>query len=116
MSTVFSIHNLEPRPGVSFADYEKVLLESLQFSQPLAGWKMHLVKGDRGDRKGRYAVIYEFDSVEVRNRYFPAEGGEVSQEVQQMMASLPTELAERFNALVAVMPGVIYTDYVEQGT
>ena len=32
---------------------------------------MRLLKGDRGDREGKYYVMLEIESVERRNRLFP---------------------------------------------
>jgi hypothetical protein len=111
MSKVYSIHIVEPHPGVNQNDFEQLLIDAFGTS-PLPGWKMTVARGDRGDGKDQYVVIQEFDSPEVRNRYFPAEGGEPAQEVQQLMANAPAELVERFKALVAVGTGMKYTDYV----
>ena len=40
----------------------------------LSGMTMRLLKGDRGDREGKYLVMFEFDSVERRNQLFPEAG------------------------------------------
>ncbi len=78
MSKIISVHILEPLPGVTLEDYEKVMFEAAQAFQMIdaKGWKTYVSKGDRGIRKGKYALIHEFDSIEARQRYFPVEGGE----------------------------------------
>jgi len=68
MSKVYGIHEIELHPGVDEASFEKFCKES--FSDEV-GWKYTLLKGDRGQRAGKYAVLIEVESVEVRNRSMP---------------------------------------------
>jgi hypothetical protein len=84
MPRIIAIHVLEPLPGASPEDYEEVVLESAKAFALVEteGWRSYIVKADRGVRKGKFAILQEFDSVEARNRYFPIENGEPSEETQ----------------------------------
>jgi hypothetical protein len=114
MSKVFSVHVLEPLPGANQEAFEKLMLDlaALPPSSEAEGWQSYVTKGDRGDRKGQYCVIHEFDSVEVRDSYFPVEGGEPSELAQRILTSGPPELFERWGALVRPLGAEGYTDYV----
>ena len=69
MSRVFGMHMIALRPGVKAEDFEKfVIEEAYPFPWPS---EVYLLKGDRGDREGKYLVMYEFESVEARDRSFP---------------------------------------------
>ena len=77
------------------------------------GMGVHLLKGDRGDREGRYLWVWEFESVEARDRLFPSvDDDEVSEEFQQFMEA--TAAVGEKSAAFAV-GGDIYTDYVVVG-
>ena len=71
--------------------------------------EIYLLKGDRGDREGKYLWIVEFASTELRRRYFPSPG-EVSQEAQQVFESW-AKAFEKWETFATPM-NVIYTDYV----
>ena len=51
----------------------------------LSGMTMRLLKGDRGDREGKYLVMFEFDSVERRNQLFPEAGPAARQGSEEFM-------------------------------
>src|SRR5450759_3262688 len=85
MAKVFSIHTMELREGVSEEDFEKLFLEKLVQTWSKTGCNGHILKGDRGQRKGKYVVILELPNVEMRNRIFPVEGGGRSEESAQSL-------------------------------
>jgi hypothetical protein len=70
-----------------------------------------LLKGDRGARAGKYLVIFEIESTEACDRYFPI-AGERSEEAGQFTREHP-ETAAVFEqwAGLASLPGEVYTDY-----
>jgi hypothetical protein len=75
MARLICIHEIELAYGADAAEFERLFTESA--AQPeLPGWKTRLLKGDRGERTGKYAILFEIDSPEARDRYFPAEGRE----------------------------------------
>jgi hypothetical protein len=71
MAKVFGIHKVALRPGVKGEDFESFVRTSMPQLTISAGMKVRLLKGDRGDRDGKYLVLFEFDSVEVRDREAP---------------------------------------------
>lgn len=116
MAKILSVHNLEPAAGADLSAYEAFLTEVAGYLRELEteGWRSYLVKGDRGERKARYAMVHEFDSAETRARYFPIEGGDASPEAQKQFFA-PFEArgwVDRWNALVQGLDQDVYTDYV----
>ncbi len=105
MAKVFSIHTIEPRPSVSASQIEQALSEAT-YSVP--GQTVYLLKGNRGARAGQYVILAEFESVELRDRYFPATG-EASEEWQRLAAPFTAEL-EQIGALTT-WPDPQFTDY-----
>ncbi len=112
MSKVFGMHMIALKPGVKAEDFEKFVTKEIYPLPSLAGTGAYLLKGDRGDREGKYLMMTEFESVEVRDRYFPAPG-EMSKEAQQVYASFAVAM-EKW-ATFATLMDVIYTDYVVVG-
>jgi len=114
MSKVFGMHMIALRPGVKAEDFEKFVIEE---AYPLP-WpsEVYLLKGDRGDREGKYLVMWEFESVEARDRYYPAPG-QPSEEYQQFMESHAAELQTVFEKweTFATPVDTICTDYVVVG-
>jgi hypothetical protein len=112
MSKVFGMHMIAIKPGVKAEDFEKFMQEEALPSFLLEGVKGYLLKGDRGDREGKYLVMYEFESVEARDRYFPSPG-ETSKEAQQSFeASGVFALMEKWGKFATPID-TIYTDYIE---
>lgn len=115
MSKVFGMHMIALKPGVKAEDFEKFVTEELSTLPSLEGVKTYLLKGDRGDREGKYLFMDEFESVEVRDRYFPSPG-EMSKEAQQFYgAPALVAMMEKWASL-ATPVDVIYTDYVALGS
>ena len=86
MSKVYGMHMIALHPGVKAEDFEKFVMEEVYPVSNFEGWKYHLLKGDRGEREGNYLGMFEFESVELRDRLFPSRG-EMSEEIQQFFAA-----------------------------
>jgi hypothetical protein len=71
MPKLFGLHEIELQPGVEPDEYERFFAEEVAPKFELPGWNTHLLKGDRGERAGKYLVLLEIDSLEARDRYFP---------------------------------------------
>ncbi len=112
MSKVFGMHMIALKPGVKAEDFEKFVTKEMYPLPSLEGLKGYLLKGDRGDREGKYLMMYEFESVEARDRYFPSPG-ETSKEAQRFFESYAAAM-EKW-ATFATPLDVIYTDYVVVG-
>lgn len=90
MGKVFGIHVVELKPGVTPEFFERFVIEQFLPALPLdrtPGVKARLLRADRGERVNKYLWMFEFDSVEVRDRYFP-EPQRISQELADLIAPL----------------------------
>ena len=108
MSKVFGMHLIALKPGVSAQAFESFVKDEFGALVPLKGMQAYVLKADRGDRKGQYLAMLEFDSVKTRNRYFPAPG-QLSEEAKKVYASW-AKILEKW-AKLATPIDVISTDY-----
>ena|ERR1041384_2933052 len=108
---VLSVREFELRSGVKPEEFESYARQELTraLSQAKTGTHFRILKGDRGDRKGAYLLIWEFDSVAARNEFFPKEGGGASAASQQQWKRIKLAL-EKFSFYVKEKHS--YTDYV----
>jgi hypothetical protein len=90
MPKVFGLHEVVLPPGMTAEEYEQLFGKELTSLPDLQGWKTYLLKGDRGDRAGKLLLMFEIESVEARDRYFPRPrpGGE-SEEFRQFQEQHP---------------------------
>jgi hypothetical protein len=109
MSKVFGIHMVALLPGANADAFETYVRDELNPVLNQEGWHSYLLKGDRGDREGKYLWMIEFDSVEVRDRLFPAPGV-MSKEAQQAFEGY-TAIFEKWTTFATPMD-TITTDYV----
>jgi hypothetical protein len=72
MAKVFGIHEIETNPGINEDGFKRFFIDEFAPMWAGAGWKLSLLQGDRGERAGKYAVLFEIESVEARNRFSPA--------------------------------------------
>jgi hypothetical protein len=112
MSKVFGMHMIALNPGVKAEDFERFVTEEVYPLLSLEGSESYLLKGDRGDREGKYLMVSEFESVEARDRYYPSPG-EMSEELQQLLESWAVA-SEKWATFATPMDN-IYTDYVVVG-
>ena len=105
------MREFELRSGVKPEEFEKYAREELKraLSQAKTGTRFRILKGDRGDRKGGYLLIWEFESVAARNEFFPKEGGGASPACQQAWKRIKLAM-EKFSIYVKEKRS--YTDYV----
>jgi hypothetical protein len=80
----------------------------------LPGWRIALLKGDRGEEVGQYRALIEVDSIEARDRVAPTGGMEDTEEARQWVAAVGP-LLERWREYVTQIPGAgaPFTDYHE---
>jgi hypothetical protein len=78
-----AIHPFELKDGVDETAFKTFLInEILPMYKAVQGQEARLIKGDRGLRTGKYALMITFDDVAKRNEIFPPEGG-MSEELQK---------------------------------
>jgi hypothetical protein len=111
MAKVFGIHEIELRPGVTAEEFEQFYREEASQAATLEGWKGYLLKGDRGEREGKYVFLVEIESIEARDRYSPTPD-ETSEEAKRIVES-SADVWEKLRRL-ATIPGedTMYTDYI----
>jgi hypothetical protein len=111
MARLFGLHEIELHSGVRPEDFERFVLEEVNRNQLFPGVATRVLKGDRGDRKGKYLLMVEFESIESRDRLFPTPG-QASEEAQRYLESTRA-IWEKW-ATLGIVPGTseITTDYV----
>ena len=72
MTKVFGMHDIELKPGVNEEEFENFFFKEMATGPLFPGWRVHLLKGDRGERDGKYGVLFEIESAEARDRFAPA--------------------------------------------
>ena len=104
MAKVLGIHQLELKSGVTAEAFEKFFQEEYLTKHPsFPDVTPSLLKGDKGERVGKYLLIFEFDSPEARARFFVDEA-ERPPEVEQTL-----QLWEQVRTYVTTT----WTDYIE---
>ena len=86
MGKIYGLHSLELRPGVTGEEFERFLAGSLEQLPTLPGWRIALLKGERGDQVGQYLALVEVDSIEARNRVSPGGGFDDTAEGREWLA------------------------------
>ena len=112
MAKVFGVTPIELRPGAIGEDFVRFWIEEYAPLGVRLGWTSHVLKADRGERAGKYAVIWELPSVESRDRVRPAADGPISEEALRLLGPDWEKLNEKLNTFITGFP---YTDYVEIG-
>jgi hypothetical protein len=110
-SPVLSVREFELRSGVKPEEFETYVRQELThaLSESKTGAHFRVLKGDRGDRKGGYILIWEFESIAARNEFFPREGGGASPACQQQWKRIKLAM-EKFSIYAKEKHS--YTDYV----
>lgn len=117
MAKVYGIHDIVLHPGVNEEDFVRFFHQELKRPYEGSGWNLILLKGDRGQRKGKYAVMFEIESLEMRDRYSPQP--HQSSEESERWASEHKELGEslmaKWNSFTPtdLTTHLEYTDYIE---
>ena len=108
---VVSIHEFEItlEEGMTFEKFEQLYLEEYLPAEKknFPGVKFHLMKGERGERTGKYIEYVVFDSLEDRNRWWP-ENGKASEEAKQAFDNM-REIQDR---MVKMVSSHTFTGYV----
>jgi hypothetical protein len=111
MAKIFGFTPLELRPGVEEQEFVKFFVEQYAPLGAKLGWKGYVLKGDRGERDGKYACIWEIPSVEQRDRYVPGQD-KLTAEGVRLLGSEFKELNKKLDTYVTDWPN---TDYIVQG-
>ena len=121
MDRVYGVRELELKPGVSEAEFERFVREEWAAALPLRGLHMRVLKGQGGARTGKYLWLWEWESYARWREAFPearegpAGRQQASDEVQQWYDAHQAAVGERFRALAEV-PREVFTSYREVAT
>jgi hypothetical protein len=116
MTRVYGLHEIELNPGVSEEDFENFFLNEMATAPIFPGFKLQLLKGDRGARAGKYLMLFDIDSRETRDRFAPA-SNKSSEESDQFQEEHKDVLEPLFQKWATFSPTDIgqnlnYTDYL----
>jgi hypothetical protein len=117
MGKVYGIHEIELNPGVDEKSFIQFFNHELAPFYGGSGWKLLLLKGDRGQREGKYGVLFEIVSREERDRWTPAQNVE-SEESKRYSEVHKDQIDYLWNKWLTFSPTNLgshleYTDYVE---
>jgi hypothetical protein len=111
MDKVLGMHTLELKPGCSAEEFEEFIRRDvLPVYRKVPGQNAQLLKGDRGERAGKYMLLIELESTQRRDEIYPAEGV-VADDVQQLVGNIDP-LWETLYTFVEEFPDPKYTDYL----
>lgn len=106
-SEIYSVHEIEIKQDVDLKEFETFVMNELApIYNKMKGQKLILVKGDRGVRNHKYAIILTFESIEDRNRIYPPSGEFVGDFGGE-------EVWDKFDSMTTAGLGVAHTDYVK---
>lgn len=115
MGRVLGIHRMVLKPGVDAQAFERFVIEKFApiYHHYEPRQAAYLLKGDRGEATGQYALLIEIESVEARNDIYPVEG-QMSAELLQAMAATAAIWAE-LDTFTQRFPDPGASDYVVMG-
>lgn len=73
MVRIIAIHEYELREGINHEEFERMLKEKLKDLNMEGLISKHTLKGYKGERKGKYAVLWIFESQEMLEKLFGTE-------------------------------------------
>ncbi|HMO58569.1 MAG TPA: hypothetical protein PKA05_16200 [Roseiflexaceae bacterium] len=108
MTRIIGVHECELKPGVSAAEFEAAM--DTMMKVPLyPGWKICLLKSDRGGRAGKYGLLFEIESTEARDSVVTDAG--FTKESEAFDAEHP-ELVAAWQHVTSLMDQTVWTDYL----
>ncbi|MEO7963198.1 MAG: hypothetical protein ABIT38_04725 [Gemmatimonadaceae bacterium] len=107
---MMALRQTKLKSGVNAADFEQYFADSIAglMGRHVPGVRAYLLKGERGARIDQYVIVYEFDSVQRRNGYFPKPDSQ-SGRWTRLARTLPVRGVED---LTKYVEDAEYTDYV----
>jgi hypothetical protein len=111
MPRLICIHDIEVKPGINEVDFKRFFIKDVAPTWALFDWKLTLLKADRGERDGKYAMLIEIKSMEDRDRWTPEEEQRWEVEHRGLMDGITRKWAE-FCTTDLSGQNDVYTDYV----
>ncbi len=119
MAKVYGIHNITLKPGVKVEDFEKFVIEDVNSLPGFESLEFYILKGDKGERDGKYIVVAEIESVESRERFVTGMGvaTEEGKQFSETHKIVYAEASKKWDTFVTTRLGTgsPATDYVVVG-
>ena len=111
---LLGIHHLSLKDGVKPEDFERFIVEewSPVMSGVFPGIHVMVVKGERNAEDGEYLLVYDLQSVSVRDWYWPrsGEGSEAFTAILETCGDACSDASDRFGRMAEVTH---WADYVQ---
>ena len=106
-----STYTVTLQPGITIEQYVDFLMKKYipEYEKNFPGSKMYILRGDRGEKKDQIGFMWYFESLKVRDKYYPNES-DFSDAAQLAWGRMDT-ISEEESKYV-VNSSRIYTDWV----
>lgn len=107
---MIGVHMLDLQEGVTTEEFDAFVTGPFDklWREPIGGIQARIEQGNRGEEKGRYAIIWEFDSVELRDTYFP----DATTITQAFHNKVGSKISEVDDQLWKMAKSAEFTDFV----
>ena len=87
--SVFGIHQFTLKKDVDVNEFEEFMRGEFAtaWAKPIGGMRLVALKGNRGERTGKYAAVFYFESAKLRDKYFPSTTGDPSPAYIEVMGT-----------------------------
>ena len=112
---LLGIHHLSLKDGVNAEDFERFIVEEWNpvYGGLFPGIRMMVVKGEREAEEGEYLLVYDIQSMYVRNWYWPVAGGEGTEAATAIQETCGNTCSDTWDKFYSMAENTGYTDYVE---
>ncbi len=109
----FSTYTVTLKPGVTMDQFLDVYMNKYipELEKNYPGTKEYVLKGDRGEKKNQIAFITYFESVAVRNKFYPVEDDTTMTEAVKTAQMKMKPANDEMDKLISDSKRV-YTDWV----
>ena len=114
MGKVMGMHAIELKPEANANEFETFMTTKLApLYERVSGQRAYLVKGDRGERAGKYMLVIEIESPERRDQIYPLkeDGWGISDEAEEILKETQP-IWDNVLTYVVDFPDTHFTDYV----
>jgi hypothetical protein len=107
---LLALREITLKSGVNAQQFETYFSDvyARTMAERIPGLQIYLLRGERGDRKDKYLMVWEFDSLARRNEYFP-KPDVASERWTQLTQNMPQFELDKY---LEPAEGDRYTDYV----
>jgi hypothetical protein len=114
MPKAYSLHSIALKPGVTGQDFERFFHDEVEPAHTTNGMSVRLLRGEGGERKGRYLLMLEFECGDPGSPLAPAGAplpGKMADQVAQWIAAGNSVLDKWTDFATPI--DVLHTEYRE---